>query len=229
MPVAIQLPPKNYFLRRLYLPAYTVAEAARYASANRRTVSYWHYRHGAAEPVLPGKDRGSPLSYLQLVEVAFVATFRSLGVTLPRIRKARDYLAKTFDLEYPFATVQLKTQGANVLLDMLTIEPDSELRRLVFADRAGQLSWQELVGDRFFQFDYFEGLALRWHPRGRQSPVVVDARISFGAPTVRGIPTYAIAGRASRGVSLEDIGADFHLRQEDILAALTFEGIDLAA
>ena len=90
------------FRRRLYLPAYRVSDAARYAGTSPQTVAYWHYRGGRLGPTLPNKERRKPLSYMELIEVAFVAFFRNVGVSLQRIRRAREYVAQTFNVEYPF-------------------------------------------------------------------------------------------------------------------------------
>ena len=81
--------------RRLYLPAYRIRDAARYSGVAAQTVTHWHHGDGRLGPALPGHQKRRHLSYLQLVEVAFVATFRMLGVPLQRIRRARAYAALT--------------------------------------------------------------------------------------------------------------------------------------
>ncbi len=76
------------WMRELYLPAYRVSEAAKYAGIHPNTISAWHYR---GNPVLPGRTRGRLLSYLELIEVAFVAFFRKLGISMELVRDARNY------------------------------------------------------------------------------------------------------------------------------------------
>jgi len=222
-------PPSPPWLRRLYLPAYRLSNVARYVGTAVQTVTYWHYRGGSLGPALPGKERGEALSYMQAVEVAFVATYRSLGVSLQRIRKARDYFAQRFEAEYPFAELRLKTDGHHVLMDFLEVEPDYEIERLIVGDAHGQLAWQPLVADRFAEFDYEHGLALRWHVAGRDSRILIDPRISFGAPTVRAIPTWVLKGRNLAGESIEEIALDFGLEIEEVKEALDFEGLAMAA
>lgn len=215
------------WLRRLYLPAYSIQEAAKYSKTNARVVSSWHYAGGTLGPALPGRERKRPLSYLQLIEVAFVATFRSLGVSLQRIRKAREYAAQTLAAEFPFAEYRWQTEGSHVLLDLSEIEKDTEIGRLIVADVGGQIAWQRLVGERFAQFDYEHGLALVWYVAGRDAPVKIDPRIAFGAPTVHGIPTWAIKGRWLAGEPATDIQKDFGLDAESVRHALAFEGISM--
>ena len=212
--------------RRLYLPAYRVSDAGRYSDVAARTVSYWHFGRGRRGVALPGRSRREELSYYQLVEVAFVATFRKLGVSLQRIRKARDYAAQVLKSEYPFADQSWLTEGHHVLLELRDIEGQSFIGHLVVADEHGQMGWQDLISDRFHQFDYDNGIALVWHLRGRDNPVSIDPRVSFGAPTVKGIPTWALKGRWDAGERIRDIQEDFGLKEEDVRHALQFEGAE---
>lgn len=82
--------------RRLRLPAYTVADAARYADVHSNTVRYWFYGRpeGAGRhrdrPTLKEKARGASLTYLQLIEIAVVAAIRGrwkAGEEVPDIRE----------------------------------------------------------------------------------------------------------------------------------------------
>ena len=215
--------------RRLYLPAYRVGDAGRYAEAHPQTVSRWHLGNARTTATLPGRDRGQDLSYYQLVEVAFVATFRRMGVPLQRIRKARDYAAHVLKSEYPFAEYSWLTEGHHVLLELRDTVGRSFANNLVVADEHGQMSWRAVIGDRFHQFDYEDEIALVWHLRGRNNPVSIDPRISFGAPNVRGVPTWALKGRWDAGEVVTDIRDDFGLSEDDIRYGLSFEGVDLGA
>lgn len=170
-----------------------------------------------------------PLSYLQLIEVAFVATFRTLGLPLQRIRRAREYAAQSLEAEFPFAQYRWMTEGSNLLLELQEVEPESKLDALIIANANGQIAWTPMVSDRFLEFDYEDGLAIKWHVAGRESPVLIDPRISFGAPMVNGVPTWALKGRSVAGESEEEIAQDFGLTEAEVVAALTFEGLQIAA
>ena len=214
--------------RRLFLPAYQVVHAARYAKTTPQTVSYWHFGGPKVGPALPGREHRRPLSYLELVEAAFVATFRALGVSLQRIRKAREYAAETLNSEFPFAEYKWLTEGHHMLLDLWESERDFKAKKLILGDADGQVAWQKMVGERFAEFDYEYELALVWHVAGRQSPVIIDPRIAFGAPMVRGIATWVLKGRWKAGESIEDIEEDFRLNEDEIKQGLQFEGIQVA-
>ena len=170
--------------RRLYLPAYRVSEVARLAKTTPQTITRWYRGYEAPEhrrrPVLPS-DRTPLLSYLQLIEVAFVATFRGLGIKLDALRQAREYCVKTFASEYPFAQLRFKTDGVHVLHTWAEHQQGNlEVEQLVATDAGGQLVWAPAVAERLSEFDYEEGLALRWHPRGRGSVILVDPKNMVG-------------------------------------------------
>ena len=214
--------------RRLYLPSYRIADAARYVNESPQAIANWHYRETLSGVTLPSKEHGKPLSYLQLIEVAVVSRLRQLGLSLPNIRKARQYLAQNFNSEYPLAEYRFKTEGFHLLLDLEQFEHDDEMR-LIVADKGGQLAWEQIVEDRLMEFDYEYDLALKWHLAGRKSLVVIDPRVAFGAPTVTGIPTWILKGRHHAGETIDDIKDDFHLDEVAIMDGLSFEGIALAA
>lgn len=219
----LQLQP---WYRRLFLPSYRVSEAAAYTGAHANTIANWHYR---GKPVLPGRERGKPLNYLELVEVAFVSFFRSIGFPMRRIRAARDYVSKTFAVEFPLAEYQFKTEGMYILMDYNQFDPDPNLDQIIVADKAGQLAWTSLIGDKFAEFDYEFELAMRWYPAGRDSLVVIDPRVSFGAPVVHGLPTWVVKGRWNAGESVEEISEDFDIPEGAVKDALAFEQITIAA
>lgn len=214
--------------RRLYLPAYHTVEAAKLASTAAQTVSRWY--HGYLPVFEKTKERRAALSYLQLVEIAFVASFRRYGVSLQRIRKAHAYLSNMFQVEYPFAELRLKTDGAHVLKDLEEVE-NGRRPALIVADKAGQEVWPQIIAERFEEFEYEYNLALRWFPRGKIVPIVVDPRISFGAPIVAsaGVTTWVLKERFETGETLEELEDDFGIDQRDLRLALEFEGIRLAA
>lgn len=201
------------------------------AGVDPRTVSSWHYGYKLSEhrrsPQVFAKDRerGRPLSYLELVEVAFVGRFREMGMPRKSIRVAHDYLSKLWQVEYPFAQLRLKTEGYEILADF------DESESYVSASRAGQLLWAELIESRVREFQYELDMALQWHPRGEDVPVIVDPRISFGSPVLEGsgVSTWIIRERHEAGEEHDDIADDFGISRGDIHVALEFEGIELAA
>ncbi len=94
-------------------------------------------------------------------------------------------------------------------------------RRMPFQIVAGPIfreSFHEI------EFDDSTALASRWWPRGRQTPIVLDPTIAFGAPVVRGtrVPTATFA-RYADARPIKVLADAFELLAEQVRAAVTFE------
>ena len=212
--------PDEAWRRRLYLPSYQIGEVASYAKITPQTVAAWHKIEAH---LLAQREKRVALSYLQLIEVAVVAAFRKAGVSMKRIRAAREYAAHTLKSEYPFAEYSFKEEGKHLWLDsgQIDVKPGT----VVSADQGGQMAWESVIG-RLREFDYEKpGFVLRWHVAGPNSPIIIDPRIAFGAPAVKGTPTWVIRGRWTAGESDTDIAEDFGIKKVDVKEALKFEGL----
>jgi uncharacterized protein (DUF433 family) len=222
------MPAGEFWRARLFVPNYRIREAARYARLSPQTVAKWHGKPGSnRKPTLSTKEKGAALSYLQLIEVAVVSSFRKAGLTLKKIEAAREYLAKQLEAEFPFAEYRFKTDGKDLWMDYAQFEANAGDKTLLAASRGGQLAWSNIIG-RLHEFDYENdgGLAIRWHVAGRDESVIIDPRIQFGSPSVEGVATWAFKGRWEAGEELDDIADDFGVSNSDVLAALRFEGVD---
>lgn len=212
--------------RRLYLPYYQIGEAARYAGISSKTVADWHRVGGRSHVTLSHKDGHQALSYFQLIEVAVVATFRKAGITLKRIRDARDYIKVQFQCEFPFAEYRFKSDGKRLWIDYVQVEGQKGKGKLLGVDQGGQFAWEDIIGPRLREFVYEDhGIVIQWKVAGHASPIVIDPRIAYGAPTIHGTPTWIIKDRWKAGESVADISADFRLGKLEVRKALQFEGV----
>jgi uncharacterized protein (DUF433 family) len=211
------------WLRRLRLPAYQVNEAARYASITTQTIRNWQKGQMGTRPAVAHRAKGAALSYFQLVEVAFVAVMRRMGLKLEAIKNAREYMAQKLNSEYPFVEYRFKVDGQQIIMELAQFVTGAPKNKLIVVSEGGQLAWQEILGRKFEEFDYSKGLAVRWHVAGRGSPILIDPQIAFGAPAIKGVPTWAIKGRETAGESLEDIADDFSLKVPEVKKAIEFE------
>jgi uncharacterized protein (DUF433 family) len=208
----------------MYLPVYSVVDAARYAQTHRSTVWRW-YHSRRAENVLRGKADGERLSYLQLIEVALVSQFRRCGISLRRIREAHGYLSDLIGTEYPFAQTRLKTDRVHLFLELPEEHPRADVGKFIVTDDHGQLAWANM----YDALDYEDFLAVRWFVRGREVPISIDPRVAFGSPTVNGVPTWALKESFNAGESLEEIQANYEIPMKDLRFALQFEKVPVAA
>jgi uncharacterized protein (DUF433 family) len=221
-----ELRPHEFWKARLKLPTYGVAEAARYAEISGQTVRNWQKLGNRPSP-LGHREPGKALSYLQLIELAIVAAARDSGVPLRVIRETREYMRREFEAEYPFAEYRFKTDGKKLWIDYLDVIGKKGKGKLLEVSGKGQLAWSEIMG-RLQQFEYDRklGLAVRWHVAGKQSPVTIDPRVRFGAPSVEGVPTRLVLARWEAGEAADEIADDFDMSERVVRAALEFEGAE---
>lgn len=222
------LRPTEFWKDRLKLPTYGVSEAARYADITSQTVRNWQKLGNRPSP-LGQREHGKALSYLQLIELAVVAAARDSGVPLRVVRATREYMRKEFGEDFPFARYRFKTDGKKLWIDYIDVIGKRGKGKLLEASGKGQLAWSEIIG-RLEQFEYDKklGLAVQWHVAGRRSPVIIDPRVRFGAPSVEGVPTRLLLARWEAGESPEEIADDFDMVERVVIAALKFEGVEAA-
>ncbi|TAK22538.1 MAG: hypothetical protein EPO26_10805 [Chloroflexota bacterium] len=105
--------------------------------------------------------------------------------------------------------------------------PPAPTPTLVFEYAAfhGALPRIGAIARRAEQFDYEAGVAVKWHPRGRDSAVVVNPRVSFGSPSVQGVSTYVLRGRFLAGEAVEVTADDFDIPLDELTDALALEGL----
>jgi uncharacterized protein (DUF433 family) len=206
---------------RLTVPAYKVADAARYAGTTTKTVNNWQ------RTAISDRQAGHALSYLQLVELGVVAAMRKLGVPLKAICRARSYLADEFGSQFPFAEYRFKTDGKALMMDSEVLDPKVRDKLIVVSEN-GQFAWKEFLVRLLRQFEYSDdgdGIVVRWKVDGDDSPIIIDPRICFGEPQVDGVPTWTLRERWASGEGLRDIAEDFDLEPSMVSSALRFEGI----
>lgn len=136
------------------------------------------------------------------------------------IREARKELANRFNTQYPFALGGLLCSGRKLLKELgngVLLELGSK----------GQTAFENIIEPFCARLDFDEAtsLARRFHPLGKNSPIVVDPRHAFGKPVVDGtnVTTEAIMSLVRGGESFIDIADAFEISLEDVKAARAFE------
>lgn len=211
-------------------PLYTISEAARLAQVHPMTVRRWLYGEQTPgvqmQPVFAGPSKTSErpveVSFLQLAEIVIVSQFRRKYIPLQRIRKAHQFARNTWQLEYPFARLSLRTDGARVLRQFEEAEPGAPL--LVLAPESAQWTLPQYVSEAIQAFDFQDDLASRWFPVGRSVPIVIDPQFSAGLPTIpdRRLTIRAIYNRWKFGQSMDFIAEDYMLQREVVEGALRY-------
>ncbi|WP_299787035.1 hypothetical protein [uncultured Marivita sp.] len=213
---------------RLSIPSYRVGEAASYARVAPQTVTAWHKRKIAGKPpLLSTKQPREGISFLQLIELAVVADMRKLGVKLHEIELARAYFKKETGLDFPFAKLRFKTDGADVFSEIEGDLGEVIEDKVLSANHGGQYTWTEMLTSRFAEFNYDDsGAVIAWKVAGPDKDIEINPKLAFGAPQIGGIKTGILRARWIAGEEVDEIAEDFALSEQQVLQALTFEGIE---
>ena len=207
------------------MPAYGVGEAAAYLRLPKSTLRAWLLGQRGFRSVIniaDAKDR--KMSFINLVEAFVLAGIRrEHSIPLPKVRKAVDYLRRTFKTRRPLAEVQFETDGVDLFVE--------RFGALIGATQEGQLQMREIIRDRLKR-------VLR-DPKGipqkivlfparkpsEKGDIVIDPRLSFGRPVIDGygLRTSILAERFYSGETVEELASDYGVPSEAIQNALRCE------
>lgn len=217
------------------LPAYGIAEAARYLRIPATTLRAWargqryytpsgHARFFAPVITLPDPDRPL-LSFMNLVEAHVLdAIRREHEISLQKVRRALEYIAREFRSAHPLAEQRFETDGVDLFVE--------RYGELVNISQHGQLAMRKVLEAYLRRVERDpQGLVVRLYPftRKREADepraVVIDPWVSFGQPVLAGtgIPTAVIAERYKAGESIEDLAADYGRDRLEIEEAIRCE------
>jgi uncharacterized protein (DUF433 family) len=222
-------------------PNYFVAEAAYYLNLPRRTVRDWAlgrtYPVGDKtqfwRPLIQAADpKGELLSFLNLVELHVIASIRRVHrVQLQPVRKAIDYLSKTFNSDHPLLDKQMLTDGKSLFIE--------RFGELVDISENGQMCLKEFLVAHLERIVWDEShIPIRLFPFTRPSVksdphsikdspqlVAIDPRIRSGQPCIvgTGVPTSIVAERYKAGDSISFLATDYGCPSEEIEEAVRYE------
>jgi uncharacterized protein (DUF433 family) len=216
------------------LPAYGIPEAAGYLRLPVSTLRSWllgqRYRTGEQpkffRPVIDIADRKErQLSFINLVEAFVLAGIRrEHEIPLPKVRKAVDYLRRTFNTKRPLADEQFETDRIDLFVE--------KMGSLIGATQEGQIQMREFIRDRLER--------VHRDPKGvpqkivlfparpdktGSADVVIDPRLSFGRPVLDrlGVRTAILAERFDAGDDIEVLAREYEAPPEAIQNAIRCE------
>ncbi|MGD9856911.1 MAG: DUF433 domain-containing protein [Planctomycetaceae bacterium] len=204
---------------------YTVPEAARLTGAPNAKIMRWLGETKCQAGVV---RRDSALdhtvSFMELMELMFIAMFRKEGVSLQTIRRAADAAARQFGTKHPFAARRFDTDGRDIFITLSKAECDQQLVQ----DLArGQLVFEQIIRPFFRKLEYSSAEAIRYWPLEPSGRVVLDPSRRFGQPidSETGVPTDAIiaALSAGGGQDVTEVADWLDIPVEAVQAAITFD------
>ncbi|MDP8905505.1 MAG: DUF433 domain-containing protein [Chloroflexota bacterium] len=205
------------------VPVYSLSEAAKYARTSPQSVARW--RAGYTFETSRGRHRSGPvtggfgaglLTFNDLIETAIIAAARRERIPMQAIRRAITTAKDLYGVDRPLSVIRFKHDGHELWT--------RELEKYVNLSRTGQIAWEH-IADVLHDLVYEQGVAVRWFPRGRDEPVVIDPRVSFGRPYIirKGISTDVVRSRFLANEALPSIAEDLGLSDNEVEAALRFE------
>ncbi|WP_426748617.1 DUF433 domain-containing protein [Myxococcus faecalis] len=221
---------------RFNVGVYSLKEAARLVRMKsdrvKRLVKGYEFRgrrgqRSSSPPLFRGQfeeiDGTINLSFPDLIELLFVRDFREHGVSMPVIRRAAEVAAEMYGgVDHPFCFRKFSTDGKRIFTTAADAEGDEHMVDLV----RRQHVFAQVMDPFLKQLEYSEaGQLLRWFPLGKDKRVVLDPRLSFGAPIVAkfGVPTSVLYAAHRAGESEENIAAWYDVPVAAIQDAISFE------
>ena len=216
---------------------YTVPEASRLTGVASARIKRWivgyEFKTGAGEshhssPVwhadLEPIDGSLALSFRDLVEVRFIDSFLSAGVSWKELRSAAARAEELLNNPHPFSTYQFKTDGRRIFADIgehLNQEKMLELTR-------NQYVFRQVIAPSLFEgYEYEAGELLRWRPKAGHKMIVLDPLRAFGQPItdVGSVPTSIIlrAVKAEEDEAEVRVARMYDIPVQVVRAAVAFE------
>jgi uncharacterized protein (DUF433 family) len=183
--------------------------------------SYWENKFADdGTPYTWGEGRDRGFNFYTLVELIAIYALRENNVSFKKIIEARSHLKDTLNVEYPFATKKVMSDGEKFFYQI-----DQEL--LLDVNLKNQYSFKDIVEPycNKLDFDAIDTLAERFWPLGKDRNVVVDPKHRFGEPTISGtnIAVDIIAGMASKGEKISKIAKLYDLTEDQVTDAIEFK------
>jgi len=206
-------------------PAYTFADAARYAGVPYQTVRYWALGRNRIPGILELAENYPPvLSFANLLECHVLNAMRTkYRLHLPKVRLALQHLRTESSTRHPLLTKQFQTDGVDLFIDE---------GALINVSRGGQATMREMLET------YLERIA--WHSKGlvkfypfvakhsADEPRIISItpKIAFGRSVIdgTGIATAVIAARFGARDSMEDLAREYQRSEQEIEEAIRWEG-----
>ncbi|HKV24677.1 MAG TPA: DUF433 domain-containing protein [Candidatus Acidoferrum sp.] len=223
------------------IPRYGIEEAARCLGMPAATLNSWvngrEYPTSSGikffapliEPAGPGR-----LSFYNLVEAhILLSTRKKHKVEMPAIRRAIDYVQRTYPSPHPLLTEGFLTDGKDLFVKK--IEGANRQEQTINVSSWGQLGLGPILDfylrrikrdQKGWPIKLFP-IRMTWPGDIEQDPpkvVVIDPAVSSGRPVVNGTGVMAevIVGRFNTGEGIESIAEDYGLKVAQIEEAIRY-------
>lgn len=171
-----------------------------------------------------GRDAGQlALTFADLIEVRFLDRFLERGVSWRAVRIAAQRARELLQRPRPFSTRIFKTDGRDILAEIVRPGGVPELLNLV----KNQWELERVVTPMLYaglEFNEFDEAA-RWWPMTEKKAVVIDPGRAFGTPIVSpgAVPTEILARAVTAEGSQRMVAAIYDIPLRSVRHAVEFE------
>ena len=212
--------PKAARLLRLEAPGTESTDVHRWAFGYVRHSK----RYGGAIRLDEFSRRTGTISFLELVELAYIAGMLESGASWPKVHAAMRAAAQMLPNElHPFAHQEWFADPAGIYLRLGKKHGE---RTLIEMAEGLQYTMEGLLRTylRQLQFNPSTGLADVWAPLGENRPILIDPQRSFGLPIVTsGVRTDILFGHYDAGDKITEIAGWYDVPETEVEAAIDFE------
>jgi uncharacterized protein (DUF433 family) len=211
---------------------YTIPEASRLIKIPSSTLRRWlqgysftfRGRRIPSPPKLKRQFVSTQLAmgFLDLIEARIVGKFRRSGVRWSTIGAAREAAKCRFDMDHPFASQRLRTDGQAVFVDVARSANDPAFENIVTNQKEFTPFLRPFLIDLVFDE---ESMASMWWPMGKEHGVVLDPTRSFGKPilNVYGVPTSVLADAVKAEGAAAPVARWFQVSKDAVMEAVRFQ------
>lgn len=214
---------------------YSIPEAARLTKVSNPRIYRWirgyNYNYNSekvkSDPVKIHDynvlDNKYSISFADLIEIRFIDSFKSYGVSWKAIRIAYLHAREILKKNHPFATKTFYTDGRTIFADIQEKIQDEHFIDLVTKqfELKKVFSSYLLKGIEYSTTDD----VIRWWPKGKQAGIAIDPKRSFGKPIIfkYGIPTSVLYNSFKNEDSIETVAKCFAVDSNSVSNAVSFE------
>lgn len=209
---------------------FSISEVARLVGVSPNLIRGWlnGYANSRSGPVVERDFDGTrTVSFLDLIELRFIATFRAQRVPMPTLRLAAEKARKDWQVNHPLALASDKyvTDRRKIFAKSAEESGDS----VTWDMATGQHEMWETIEqtiEKGVVFDPNTYLAKLWHPRPAEFPsVVVNPHVAFGRPTIKGtkVPTSVLFRQWKAEGSKDRVAEWFAVPREAVTTAIEYE------
>jgi uncharacterized protein (DUF433 family) len=207
---------------------YTEAAAARLLRVPQATLHYWleggTRRNKLYLPIIREQATGKRVvTWAEFIEAGLLREYRSRKVPMVELRGFIERLRERLGVPYPLAHFKPFSSGRDLLYEAQEGAHLSSDFALV-AEVKNQYLLLPPAQEFCERVTWKDDIATQWRPdEYRDSPVVIDPGIRFGAPTVGGIRTETLWEQAQAGEDERDLAELYDLTPLQVRRAIAYE------